>query len=582
LPAVRALGYNFTATTEVLFDGTAVATTFVSVSELTFPINPVPETVQRTAVITVRDGATVGVGAVPFAFSIVTTTDHRIGLDDTTTPGVVDLQVANLNGEIGGVTVVPRSDVQGLELDLVTGALTAPLATPLLAGSLIEPPDDSKGYVRQTTGASSTWVPPADTPTPDYGIGLTEDTTATPTVVNLDIANTNGEIGGVMTEPRTNIQGLDMAATGLITVPLATPLLAGALTEPPDDSKGYVRQTTGASSTWVPPATTPLPDYGIGIDLDATTPPGTVNLLPAKFDPLNLGGVYILPATGIGITTDGGLAGIRATPSVQGMLRDAPYDAKNYARKDGAWIEATTPLPTDLPIAGNIEAKRGVVWVPDDRGLNVDSTGQLWLRPATSQQYGGLTLPTDPTGTKTFMRRVSDWVEAPVADLKPAGDTKAEIGVVFVPARTNMQALTLNVDGQLTCLLATPGLAGAILEPPADDKGYVRQTSSKGGSSWVPPALPPGVYTDDAPPAVPTEDQLWFDTDSGELLIYINDGTSSQWVQMTGGGGSGVIIADDPPATPAAGTQWFESDTGRMFLWFDDGTSAQWVQVGGR
>ena len=172
IPAVRALGANFTASCEILFDGAPVATTFVSVSELTFPINPVPETVPRTAVITVRDGATIGVGAVPFNFAVVTTIEYRIGIDETS-PGIVDVLPANTINELGGVKLDPRSATQGLEYDIATALVTAPLATPLLAGVLTEPPDDSKGYVRQTTGASSTWVPPADTPLPDAGIGLT-------------------------------------------------------------------------------------------------------------------------------------------------------------------------------------------------------------------------------------------------------------------------------------------------------------------------------------------------------------------------------------------------------------------------
>ena len=184
-------------------------------------------------------------------------------MDVTTPPGVLNLDIANTNGEIGGVMTEPRTNIQGLDM-AATGLITVPLATPLLAGALTEPPDDSRGYVRQTTGASSTWVPPADTPLPEAGIGLTADMTTPPGIVNLDIANTNGEIGGVMTEPRTAIQGLDMTATGLITVPLATPLLAGAIVEPVADAKGYVRTTQlNGVSQWVPPATPDAPPLAI-------------------------------------------------------------------------------------------------------------------------------------------------------------------------------------------------------------------------------------------------------------------------------------------------------------------------------
>jgi hypothetical protein len=681
---VRALGANFTATTEVLFDGVPAANkAFVSVSEMTFDINPVPETVPRTAVITVRDGATVGVGAVPFGFRVVTTVEYRIGIDETS-PGIVDVLPANTIGELGGVKLDPRSATQGLEYDIATALVTAPLATPLLAGVLTEPPDDSKGYVRQTTGAASTWVPPADTPTPDYGIGLTEDTTATPTVVNLDIANTNGEIGGVMTEPRTDIQGLDMAATGLITVPLATPLLAGSIVEPPADAKGYVRttQTTGVSQ-WVPPAAAELPDFGIGLSLDTSTDPDIVHLQPAGDSPATLGGVYVVDRVrnnteGLELGIDGRLRVPPATDSLLGGILEPPNEDRGWVRTYkggvGAWVPPADPAPPPLAITlvipntvpvgsapqiievhgtkftaattvnfgtatpavtfvseteltfeidPTLETVRTLSVTINDSGLpgqgdapfyfrasdklyqgtwqpvtntpdiltppkgdkwmwiadTVDPRGSelvpttipgiggrtiregdhvVWdaaanaffmietrvltvvdiipsqmligAPPLDVQVYGsgftattqvlweGVAIPTTFIAQDKLRIRVDQATMLPPArgfvvvnvvdgtvaaeagtgfqflekiDVQPAGDTELEIGVVYVPGRTNMQALTLGAQGMLTCYLATPQLAGAILEPPSDDKGYVRQTSSKGGSSWVPPALPP-------------------------------------------------------------------------------------------
>lgn len=43
-------------------------------------------------------------------------------------------------------------------------------------------------------------------------------------------------------------------------------------------------------------------------------------------------------------------------------------------------------------------------------------------------------------------------------------------------------------------------------------------------------------------------------------------------------GANGVTnIGDNPPASPAAGQLWWESDSGQMFIWYDDGNSTQWV-----
>jgi len=46
-----------------------------------------------------------------------------------------------------------------------------------------------------------------------------------------------------------------------------------------------------------------------------------------------------------------------------------------------------------------------------------------------------------------------------------------------------------------------------------------------------------------------------------------------------------AIISDEPPVGDPdpikPGQFWFESDTGYLFIWYDDGSSQQWVQVGG-
>ena len=44
-------------------------------------------------------------------------------------------------------------------------------------------------------------------------------------------------------------------------------------------------------------------------------------------------------------------------------------------------------------------------------------------------------------------------------------------------------------------------------------------------------------------------------------------------------GGSSILISDTPPADPTPGTMWWESDSGNLFIFVDDGNSAQWVQA---
>jgi hypothetical protein len=44
---------------------------------------------------------------------------------------------------------------------------------------------------------------------------------------------------------------------------------------------------------------------------------------------------------------------------------------------------------------------------------------------------------------------------------------------------------------------------------------------------------------------------------------------------------SGIYIGDTPNVGPKVGQLWWESDTGYLFIWYDDGSTQQWVQVAG-
>lgn len=57
---------------------------------------------------------------------------------------------------------------------------------------------------------------------------------------------------------------------------------------------------------------------------------------------------------------------------------------------------------------------------------------------------------------------------------------------------------------------------------------------------------------------------------------------TTAWVKANAGGGSASItISDTPPASPAPGAMWWESDTGGLFIYYNDGNTSQWVSVGG-
>lgn len=464
---VHAYGSEFTATTVAVLDGADVATTIISDTELTFELNPRVPIAPGFHIVTVRDPA-----AVPPALAI------------------------------------------GL------GA-------------------EQFDWIKATTEV-------------DYGTGLSLDLTPTPPMVNLQPAGDSpATLGGVyvIDRVRNNTEGLELGIDGRLRVPLATDSLAGAILEPPPDDKGYVRRRTPAGvSAWVPPSDTIGPDYGTGLTLDSTTPPGTVNLQPAGVAPALLGGVYV-------------------------PTRDATQAADvDTNGGDGRLVVLTA---TDVLLGGMLEPPKD--GTPYERQWNETAQKWEWVQPVATALDFGTGLTKDDTATP------------PIVHLQPAGDGPATLGGVYVidRVRNNTEGLELGADGRLRVPPATDSLLGGILEPPADDKGYVRRRTAAGLSQWVPPAGGAAVIISDTPPPVTTTPPgtLWWESDSGDLFVLYDDGTSVQWVETGAGGDPGMKmhIGDDPPpvADVKVGDLWFDSNAGTLALYYQDVDSTQWVQIAG-
>ncbi len=65
------------------------------------------------------------------------------------------------------------------------------------------------------------------------------------------------------------------------------------------------------------------------------------------------------------------------------------------------------------------------------------------------------------------------------------------------------------------------------------------------------------VHTGNTPPVDPIDNMLWYNTDEGYLIVFLNNGTTSQWVTILGGGGSSTTawadITNKPTSFPPAG-----------------------------
>jgi len=90
-------------------------------------------------------------------------------------------------------------------------------------------------------------------------------------------------------------------------------------------------------------------------------------------------------------------------------------------------------------------------------------------------------------------------------------------------------------------------------------------------------------------PSSPSAGDLWFDNTDLVLYVYYNDGTSNQWVQTnpsgaggsSGGssGGASVTVGNTAPTSPTAGDLWFDDDDLFLYVYIDDGSSTQWVKT---
>jgi len=79
--------------------------------------------------------------------------------------------------------------------------------------------------------------------------------------------------------------------------------------------------------------------------------------------------------------------------------------------------------------------------------------------------------------------------------------------------------------------------------------------------------------------------------DLSKLGNIINDGTNGQVLTSQGGsafsfadaaaGGASVTSSDTAPSSPSAGDLWFDSSTAELLVWYVDGSSNQWVGVSG-
>lgn len=112
---------------------------------------------------------------------------------------------------------------------------------------------------------------------------------------------------------------------------------------------------------------------------------------------------------------------------------------------------------------------------------------------------------------------------------------------------------------------------------PTNNQVYDNYIYSTATGAWK--KLPGNAFSfadiDDTPPSAPNAGDLWWNSNEGQMYIYYNDGTSSQWVPTAS---PSVAVQDTAPAG-YDGQLWLDSTDGSMYVYYTDpgGANAQWI-----
>lgn len=167
-------------------------------------------------------------------------------------------------------------------------------------------------------------------------------------------------------------------------------------------------------------------------------------------------------------------------------------------------------------------------------------------------------------------------LKAPLAD--PTFTGSVVVPTYAPPTASGMVASTAFVANAISTFGTTQdarddaqdtAIATKLGDAPNDGNQYVRQSLA-----WAPVEVPPGTIMQDTPPSSPDPGQFWYDTDSGGLYLWFNDGSSSQWIQVNGTGLTGnpakqtftAVIGSQSLNIPVPPGAKMCRLTGRMFM----------------
>jgi hypothetical protein len=201
--------------------------------------------------------------------------------------------------------------------------------------------------------------------------------------------------------------------------------------------------------------------------------------------------------------------------------------------------QTTTPPTAPSPNIGLVEISTPTELIPGPPG----PTGPQGPAGADSTVPGppGATGPQGPQGA-TGATGAASTVPGPQG---PTGATGAQ-GPQGNPGATGAQGPTGSTGSQ-----GPPGTTGAtgpagpgVPAGGATSTVLTKTSPADYATAWNPITIPPGTTISDNAPSSPQPGQLWWESDTGNLYIWYDDGNTQQWVQINLSGGAGALTAE--------------------------------------